>query len=98
MTRIFILPLHKQANYESMETLVQQLKNLTFMTSKGGSEKDIKRHKSNGKLLVRHRIERLLDKSSPFLELSALAGYDLYDNLEINAGGIVTGIGRIHGT
>lgn len=81
-----------------MEKLVNHLKELTLSASMGGNEKDIKRHTSNDKLLVRHRIECLLDEGSPFLELSALAGYELYDDLQINAGGIITGIGRIHGT
>lgn len=94
----FPLYLNSKTNYESMNKLVHQLKSLTATTSRGGSDKDIKRHKSNGKLLVRQRIERLIDKGSPFLELSALAGFGLYEGLEINAGGIVTGIGRIHGT
>lgn len=81
-----------------MQKLVDQLKDLTSTASKGGGEKDIKRHTSNGKLLVRKRIERLLDKGSPFLEMSALAGHDLYKDTQLNSGGIVTGIGRIHGT
>lgn len=81
-----------------MQKLVDQLKDLTATASKGGGEKDIKRHTSNGKLLARKRIERLLDKGSPFLELSALAGHELYNDTQLNSGGIVTGIGRIHGT
>ena len=52
--------------------------------------------KSN-KLLVRERINQLLDPSSPFLELSPLAGYKLYGSEEVNSGGIVTGIGMIGG-
>lgn len=96
--RIRILILILQDNYKSMNDLVQQLKDRTRLASRGGSEKDIERHTSKGKLLVRQRINRLLDKGSPFLELSALAGYELYENIQINAGGIVTGIGRIHGT
>lgn len=81
-----------------MQKLVDQLKHLTSIASSGGSEKDIKRHKSNGKLLARKRIERLLDKGSPFLEMSSLAGHELYKDTQLNSGGIVTGIGRIHGT
>lgn len=81
-----------------MQKLVDDLKAITSKASCGGSEKDIQRHTSNGKLLVRKRIELLLDKGSPFLELSALAGHDLYKDTQLNAGGIITGIGRIHGT
>lgn len=81
-----------------MDKLVSELKQITKSASSGGNERNIKRHKSNGKLLVRERIDKLLDMGSPFLELSALAGYKLHDNLQINAGGIITGIGRINGT
>ena len=52
-----------------------------------------------GKLTVRDRVDRLLDHGSPFLELSALAGHNLYadEGLNVPAGGIVTGIGNIQG-
>jgi len=63
----------------------------------GGGSKAIQRHTSKGKLLVRDRINLLLDKNSAFLELSVFAGYDMYGKDVINAGGIVTGIGKIHG-
>lgn len=53
--------------------------------------------KKVGKLPVRQRIEKLLDPGSPFLEFSALAGYELYGKEEVNSGGIVTGVGLIHG-
>lgn len=55
---------------------------------------DLQRHR--GKLLVRERIESLLDSSSPFLELSPLAAWDMYEG-EAPGAGIVTGIGRISG-
>lgn len=79
-----------------MQDLVQQLNQRTAFACHGGSDKDIKRHISNGKLLVRDRIQHLIDRGSPFLELSPLAGYELYKDVQINGGGIVTGIGRIH--
>ncbi len=56
-----------------------------------------KRHKSKGKLLARERIDLLIDKGSPFLEMSPLAGYEMYGKEVVNSGGIVTGIGRVHG-
>lgn len=79
-----------------MQSAVANLRKRTAFASQGGSVKDIKRHISNGKLLVRDRIEHLIDHGSPFVELSPLAGYNLYSEDEINCGGIVTGIGRIH--
>lgn len=80
-----------------MNELVLRLKKFTEDTLSDGTDKDSLRHISNGKLLARQRVHRLLDPGSPFLELSTLAGHELYDNLKIKAGGIVTGIGRIHG-
>lgn len=62
----------------------------------GGSERAKEQHTSRGKLLVRARIEELTDNGSPFLELSTLAGLDLYDEVPPGAG-IVTGIGRVMG-
>lgn len=89
---------HLQTNFQSMKTQVDRLKKTLATISAGGGEKDIERHTARGKLMVRRRIDLLLDKGSPFLELSSLAGHRLYDGIELNAAGLVTGIGRIHGT
>ena len=62
----------------------------------GGSEKARKRHVDRGKLLPRDRVARLLDKNSPFLELSPLAAHDMYGN-DAPSAGIITGIGTVHG-
>jgi len=56
----------------------------------------IEKHKTRGKLLARERVNQLLDPNTPFLELSPLAAYDLYDN-QFPSAGIVTGIGVVHG-
>jgi 3-methylcrotonyl-CoA carboxylase beta subunit len=63
---------------------------------RGGSDEARERHTGRGKLLVRDRIDGLLDPGSPFLELGAFAAYGMYDG-EAPGAGIVTGIGRIHG-
>ncbi|KAJ8036134.1 Methylcrotonoyl-CoA carboxylase beta chain, mitochondrial [Holothuria leucospilota] len=84
-------------NDESMRRLVSELKEKIGIISQGGGEKSIQRHISKGKLLVRDRITNLLDPGSPFLELSQLAGYNLYGDEEVPCGGIVTGIGRVSG-
>ena len=63
----------------------------------GGDDRSIARHRERGKLLVRERIDRLIDPGSAFLELSALAAGGMYDD-EAPSAGIVTGIGRIEGT
>jgi len=62
----------------------------------GGSEKARKRHVDRGKLLPRDRVARLLDKNSPFFELSPLAAHDMYNN-DAPSAGIITGIGTVHG-
>ncbi|MDX9858117.1 MAG: carboxyl transferase domain-containing protein [candidate division Zixibacteria bacterium] len=62
----------------------------------GGPERARQRHVERGKLLPRERVARLLDKNTPFLELSPLAAYDMYDN-DAPAAGIICGIGVVHG-
>src|SRR5215207_2915903 len=81
-------------NSEHHKQLANELKDRLARVREGGGEKYRKRQDEQGKLFVRERIERLLDPGSPFLELSALAALDLYDN-EGPGAGIVTGIGRV---
>jgi Acetyl-CoA carboxylase, carboxyltransferase component (subunits alpha and beta) len=81
-------------NSEHHKGLANELKERLTRVREGGGEKYRKRQEEQGKLFVRERIERLLDPGSPFLELSALAATDLYDN-EGPGAGIVTGIGRV---
>ncbi|NQS98580.1 MAG: methylcrotonoyl-CoA carboxylase [candidate division Zixibacteria bacterium] len=54
------------------------------------------KHIARGKLPVRERIKKLLDKNTPFLEFSTLAAYNLYDN-QAPCAGVITGVGRVHG-
>ncbi|XP_030422459.1 methylcrotonoyl-CoA carboxylase beta chain, mitochondrial isoform X3 [Gopherus evgoodei] len=84
-------------NYERMKALVTELQELAEKIRLGGGEKARKLHTSRGKLLPRERIDRLIDPGSPFLEFSQFAGYQLYGNEEVPAGGIITGIGRVSG-
>lgn len=63
----------------------------------GGGDKARAKHTERGKLLPRERITALLDPGSPFLELSALAAGGMYEDAA-PAAGVITGIGRIHGT
>jgi acetyl-CoA carboxylase carboxyltransferase component len=83
-------------NHERMSALVAELRDRTAAARQGGGEKYLQRHREQGKLPVRERIEKLLDRGSPFLELSALAAWDLYDQ-EAPGAGIVTGVGRVSG-
>ncbi|HSJ90388.1 MAG TPA: carboxyl transferase domain-containing protein [Anaerolineales bacterium] len=83
-----------QQNSQHHKQLADELKKRLALVRQGGGEKYRKRQEDQGKLFVRERIERLLDPGSPFLEFSALAAYDLYEN-EGPGAGIVTGIGRV---
>ena len=83
-----------QENFDGMVELVDQLKCNIGRISLGGSEQARSRHTSKGKLLPRDRIQALIDPGTAFLEFSQLAGYELYGNEEVPAGGIITGIGR----
>lgn len=84
------------SNLKAMQTLVSKLRQHVNTVLEGGGIKAVERHKSRNKLLPRERISQLLDPSSPFLELSQLAGHQLYEE-PLPAGGIVTGIGSIYG-
>lgn len=84
-----------QQNTDHMQSLASHLKKLLIKIQEGGGEQARERHREHGKLLPRDRIELLLDPGSHFLELSPLAGYQLYEE-DLPAGGIITGIGRIN--
>src|SRR5438067_12187376 len=79
-----------------MQELVAELRERTAHVARGGGEKALERHRSRGKLPARERIDRLLDPGSPFLEFSALAATEMYDD-EAPGAGIVTGVGRVSG-
>jgi len=83
-------------NRERMQLLVQQLRDRVTAARQGGGPKYLQRHREQHKLPVRERIDLLLDHGSPFLELSPLAAFDMYEN-EAPGAGIVTGIGRVSG-
>ena len=84
------------ANRRRMAGLVDELKNRLGQVRQGGSLEAVELHRSRGKLTVRERIDRLLDPHAPFLELSPLAAWEMYGE-PVNAAGIVTGIGCVHG-
>jgi acetyl-CoA carboxylase carboxyltransferase component len=85
-----------QANYAHNKALAQELRERLALAAQGGGEKYQQRHREQGKLFVRDRIDKLLDPGSAFLELSPLAAWEMYDG-EAPAAGIVTGIGRVSG-
>src|SRR3954469_20137583 len=81
---------------ERMEGLVAEVRERTAQVASGGGEKATERHRSRGKLLARERIDRLVDPGTAFLELNALAAWEMYDDGAPSAG-IVTGIGVVEG-
>jgi 3-methylcrotonyl-CoA carboxylase beta subunit/propionyl-CoA carboxylase len=85
-----------QGNATRMATLVAELRDQIAHAKAGGGERYLQRHREQGKLPVGERISRLLDPGSPFLELSPLAAWGMYDN-EAPGAGLVTGIGRVSG-
>jgi 3-methylcrotonyl-CoA carboxylase beta subunit len=85
-----------EANAAAMRVLVAQLRDRSAAAAQGGSDSARERHRARGKLLARERIELLVDPGSAWLELSALAAYDMYGG-EVPGAGIVTGIGRVNG-
>src|SRR6185295_1419681 len=84
------------ANHDKMTALVAQLRERIDKTREGGGPRYLQRHREQGKLPARERIDRLLDEGSPFLELSPLAAWEMYDN-DAPGAGLVTGIGRVAG-
>src|SRR6187402_2713682 len=83
-------------NSAYMRSLVADLQQQLAVFELGGGEAARNKHQARGKLLARERVVALLDLDSEFLELSALAGYGMYDGGAPGAG-IVAGIGKIHG-
>jgi len=83
-------------NAETMSEQVADLHEKVSGIKLGGGEAYQARHVARGKLLPRERVHNLIDPGSPFLELSQLAAYQVYQDT-IPSAGIITGIGRIHG-
>jgi 3-methylcrotonyl-CoA carboxylase beta subunit len=85
-----------KASQAAMAALVADLGAKIGLISQGGGEAAREKHLGRGKLLPRERIRRLLDVGSPFLELSQLAAWNMYDGA-VPAAGIITGVGRVAG-
>ena len=85
------------ANAAAMRSLVADLQSKEAQAMSGGPSAHRARHTARGKLLVRERIDHLVDPGSPFLELSPMAAWGMYGN-EVASGGIVCGIACVKGT
>lgn len=84
-------------NSSAMRELVDDLQAKAAIIAQGGGERARAKHLGRDKLLPRDRIDRLVDPGSPFLEIGQFAGYQMYGDDNVAAGGLITGIGRIHG-
>src|SRR6059036_1055499 len=85
-----------QENAHYLQQQLALLRERIRLVMQGGGEEAIAKHRKRNKLLARERIQLLCDPDTPFLELSPLAAWDMYDN-ESPAAGIVTGIGLVEG-
>ena len=85
-----------KAAAEGMRAQVAELNTRLSRAREGGDTAARTRHESRGKLLPRDRVAALLDPGSPFLELSPLAAWEVYDE-PVPAAGIITGVGRVSG-
>lgn len=84
-------------NERQMAAVVARMRELTRAAQLGGSAKAREKHVARKKMLPRDRVAALIDPGTTFLELSPLAGHELYPEAEVPAGGIVTGVGVVEG-
>lgn len=93
-------PNRNDPNYEEnkvkMDEIVAELRDKTSEVIKGGPTEAVKRHIARGKLIVRDRINRLVDEGSDILELSPLAANGMYKD-QVPSAGIVTAVGKVQG-
>ncbi|KAL7951952.1 methylcrotonoyl-CoA carboxylase beta chain [Trichoderma barbatum] len=84
-------------NERQMAAVTARLQELSAAIQKGGSQKARDKHIARKKMLPRDRVAALIDPGTTFLELSPMAGYELYPEAEVPAGGIITGVGVVEG-
>ncbi|CAI4211061.1 unnamed protein product [Parascedosporium putredinis] len=84
-------------NEKQMAEVVTRMRELTKKAQLGGSAKAREKHLARKKMLPRDRVAALIDPGTTFMELSPLAGHELYPEAEVPAGGIVTGVGVVEG-
>ena len=86
-------------NRAAMENKVARFRDLEAKVRANSASRKA-RFEERGQLLPRERVERLLDRGTPFLELSTLAGYRMHDDdgdKNIMGGGTIVGIGVVEG-
>ena len=85
-----------RANERHNRKLCEDLRERLAAAREGGGGRARARHREQGKLFVRERIERLSDPGTPFLEIAPLAGLDCYD-APTPAAGLVAGVASVSG-
>jgi 3-methylcrotonyl-CoA carboxylase beta subunit len=86
-----------QENAQQMNELVEEMSQLHAKIAQGGPQKARDKHVARGKMLPRDRVTALIDPGTSFLELSPLAGHEVYPGEDVPGGGIITGIGTVEG-
>ncbi|OKL61396.1 putative methylcrotonoyl-CoA carboxylase beta chain, mitochondrial [Talaromyces atroroseus] len=84
-------------NERQMNEILQQMTQIHDKIAQGGSQKAREKHIARGKMLPRDRVTSLIDPGTSFLELSPLAGHEVYPGEDVPGGGIITGIGTVEG-
>jgi acetyl-CoA carboxylase carboxyltransferase component len=86
------------SNEDYNKLKVSDLKKKLLKIYKGGGEKRIEKEHSKGKMTARERLDFLLDKNKPSVEIGAFAGYEMYEEHGgCPSGGVVVKIGYISG-
>ena len=83
-------------NRKAFKPILENYRSLLKNVQQGGGVNSIEKHRKKGKLLARERVNLLLDPNTPFIELSSLAAYGMYNN-EFPSAGIITGVGVVQG-
>jgi 3-methylcrotonyl-CoA carboxylase beta subunit len=90
--------LQENKNEDAMKLLVAQLRQRLEIIGQGGGKKAIEKQHQKNKLIARERIEYLIDTDSAFIEIGALAGFNMYEEYGgCPSGGTVGGVGYVSG-
>ncbi len=85
-------------NEDAMKMMLSDLRRVSEQVRLGGGKKAIEKHKARGKMTARERIEQLLDKNKPTVEVGEFAGYGMYESEGgCPSGGVVVQLGYIKG-
>lgn len=84
-------------NKANMGEVMTRMQDLARKVQRGGPDKAREKHIARNKMLPRDRVTALIDPGTTFLELSPVAGYELYPEADVPAGGIITGVGVVEG-